>query len=180
MKTKHMTKGFKALSIVQSWWNTVTAVFDATQPITVAVSFKHAKMGVPCHVELCSNSLACRGIVGEEKRVAGKIVENALTTKTVTYLRFGNIALRYVNPKSLQKQIVSKDTDDSFKNSTYVLKPPTYSNQLGPRRAPQPNRDRSIDLKTGKPYASKRRRQEIRRPQHLESYIKALHAVAGQ
>jgi len=176
-KIKKTTVAKKALAMVRKDHPWVTKVKDATKPLTLVVTPEQSAAAKPLHPCYCAIALSTIGATTNEPGFEGLTCTAPIITKTTVYLVFGKTALRYKNPPSAQAQVDNFDIGRGFTPGTYVLRPFGTSSTLGPRRYPQPSRNRAINLVTGKPYPKTKVRD--RRPTTMQGYAKLLEKKLG-
>jgi hypothetical protein len=114
-----------ALQIVQSFYPEVTKVRDSKRNLTIKVTKADAhNTGVKKHKD-CALAVAC-------KREGA---DGAIICVKTSYIIRGTEAIRYKNPESVAREVVSFDRKAGFEPGEYALSKVPTSNRLGTIRA---------------------------------------------
>lgn len=116
--------GRKALTTVRQYFPGVKVVNDATKPIIVEVTpADNKKAKIQDHAN-CAFAVAC---------MRTQKADGVLVARTVSYIIFGKMALRYKVPGSVRTEEIAFDREGKggFLPGQYQLRPPSDYERLG-------------------------------------------------
>lgn len=138
-KQKSFLTGHNCLNTVRRFFPQVERVEDGTRVGVVEVTAEdNAHAAVKNH-RTCAMAIASKRCFHADGAIIG------LTTSFIIY---GKVAYRYLNPQTVSREITSFDRKAGFDAGTYHLSPPPDSQRLGAERATKPDRPSGAKSKT--------------------------------
>ena|SRR5215469_4649587 len=111
---------------------------DAKKPIIITISKSDCARGVLKDAGKCPGALAC-------KRVPG--CAEARVHSAYTFLRFGNVWLRYHTPPSLHTELVCFDRGGRIQGGQFRLRPRSLAEQRRKNKPRGPHTKKRRDIK---------------------------------
>ncbi len=113
-----------ALQIVQSFYPDVTKVRDSKRNLTIEVTKQDAhSSGVKKHKD-CALAVACKRLGADA----------AIVCLKTSYLIKGTEAVRYINPESIRREVISFDREAGFEPGVYTLSKVSSAHEIGAKR----------------------------------------------
>jgi hypothetical protein len=122
MKKAHTKIGRSSLAIVRKHFPQVEIVIDGTRPVTIKVNGRDTTSKAIKNPLICAFALSCQRAFRADGVIIGL---------TSSYIIKGRHALRYKNPESVSREIVSFDRNAGFEEGVYQLSTVEPSRRFG-------------------------------------------------
>lgn len=141
----------RLVSQLRRYFPQVDRVADANKPLKVHVTSKDVKNAKERQEDSCAVAKACERIPD---------VDGALIKTTTAYVIKGNLAIRYLVPETVTREIVSFDRNKDFRPGEYQLSAMNKAHRIqGPRGGGNHTKPRGI-LKHRRPLVAVKHRTE--------------------
>lgn len=115
----------RTVSAVRRYFPQVDRVADANKPLKIRVTEKHGESAKQMKHQACVLAKACEDVPE---------VDGAIIKTTTAFLIKGNMAIRYILPATVTREIVSFDRHNDFRPGEYQLSPMCKSHMLQNKR----------------------------------------------